>query len=199
MTGEGVPSRAVLDACVLFPASIRDLLMSLAVEGLLEPRWTEAIHEEWIENVLEEDSKRNDPPRLDRAKLEHTRDLMDAAAEGSRVEGYAHRIAALSLPDPDDRHVLAAALESEASVIVTFNLRHFPVAALGPLGVEARHPDAFLCALFDAEPERFHAVVRKLLTRLTNPPRTLRQQCEKLRSVWLPELAARLERLAGAV
>lgn len=196
MSGEGSVPRAVLDACVLFPASIRDLLMSLAVEGLLQPRWTEAIHQEWIENVLEQDRKKNDPPRLDRDKLVRTHALMEAAAPSSRVEGYEHRIQGLALPDPDDRHVLAAALEADASVIVTFNLRHFPTETLAPLGVEAHHPDAFLCALFDAEPERFLAVMRKLVARLQNPPRTLEQHAQKLRQVGLSELANRLEPLA---
>mgnify|MGYP006910489771 CR=1 FL=1 len=68
---------AVVDANVLYPASLRDLFLTLATSGLYLPKWTDRIHEEWMENLLEEDRKRHDPPRLERARLERTRDLME--------------------------------------------------------------------------------------------------------------------------
>ena len=91
------------------------------------------------------------------------------------MEGYEHLIASLSLPDEDDQHVLAAAIVAEAEVIVTFNLSDFPEAALAPYEIEAQHPDTFLSSLFDAEPERFHAVIQRLLADLLNPPLTSEQ------------------------
>ena len=95
---------ALCDACVLYPAPLRDLLMYLAQAGLFRARWTEAIHREWIENLLENEPKR------DRARLERTRDLMNEAIPDCLVTDYEELIAALTLPDPDDRHVLAAAI-----------------------------------------------------------------------------------------
>ena len=68
---------AVLDSCVLFPPSLRNLFMWLAVEQVFLPKWTEEIHQEWIENALEDDAKKNSPSRLDRSRLERTRNLMN--------------------------------------------------------------------------------------------------------------------------
>ena len=117
---------AVYDACVLYPAPLRDLLIRLARTGLFRARWTDLIHDEWIRNVL---GNRSD---LTAEQLERTRQLMNAAVRDCLVTGYEHRIEDLNLPDPDDRHVLAAALEAQAQVIVTYNLRDFPTSALHP-------------------------------------------------------------------
>ena len=103
------PLIAVYDACVLYPAPLRDLLMHLALTGLFQAKWTDRIHEEWTRNLLE------DRPELGREKLERVRRLMDAHAEDCLVTGYEGLIGPLSLPDPDDRHVLAAAIHAKAS------------------------------------------------------------------------------------
>jgi hypothetical protein len=123
---------ALYDACVLYPAPLRDLLMGLAGTGLFRARWTDDIHNEWIENLL-----KNEPHR-DRARLERTRNLMNAAVLDCLITGYEPLIPALALPDPDDRHVLAAAIRGRADVIVTYNLKHFPDAILGGYGIAAR-------------------------------------------------------------
>jgi len=117
---------AIFDACVLYPAPLRDLLMSLALTGLFRAKWTAAIHEEWIGNLLR---NRDD---LTRPQLERTRDLMDRAVPDALVAGYEELIDPLTLPDPDDRHVLAAAIRGRADVIVTSNLKDFPETALKP-------------------------------------------------------------------
>ncbi len=117
---------ALLDACVLYPAPLRDLLMHLAVADLFRATWTEEIHNEWIRSVLA------DRPDLSRRQLERTRDLMDVHVRDCLVTGHEHLIPKLSLPDPDDRHVLAAAITCGADVIVTFNLADFPIDALAP-------------------------------------------------------------------
>jgi len=75
----------VLDACVLYPASLRDLFVTLAVNGLYLPKWTDEIHAEWIENLLEHDRKQNDPPRLERTRLARVRDLMERSAPAREV------------------------------------------------------------------------------------------------------------------
>ncbi|MFT4641948.1 MAG: hypothetical protein ACI8T1_005292 [Verrucomicrobiales bacterium] len=94
----------VPDACVLYPAGLRRLMMWLAVHNVIRPKWTVEIHDEWMRNVLK------DQPDLTRENLERTRRLMDAHAGDCLVSGYEKHISALSLPDPNDRHVLAAAI-----------------------------------------------------------------------------------------
>jgi hypothetical protein len=150
--------------------------MWLALAGLYFPKWTEQIHAEWIENVLK------NRPDLSRERLERTRELMNLHAEGSLVEEYETLILTLSLPDEDDRHVLAAAIESKSSLIVTFNLSDFPIQALETYGIEAQHPDAFPCSLFDGEPEIFLGAVQEMVAQLKNPPRTLAQHLDILRA-----------------
>ncbi len=92
---------ALYDACVLYPAPLRDLLLQLALTGLFRARWSATIHDEWTRNVL------LDRPDLTAAQLQHTRALMDAAVPDALVVGYEKLIPSLTLPDPDDRHVLA--------------------------------------------------------------------------------------------
>ena len=96
---------ALYDACVLYPAPLRDLLVRLGGSGLFRARWTNQIHDEWICNVLE---NRAD---LSRERLERTRDLMNEHIFDSLVTGYEDLIPSLELPDADDRHVLAAAIQ----------------------------------------------------------------------------------------
>jgi predicted nucleic acid-binding protein len=111
---------ALYDSCVLYPAPLRDLLMWLALSDLFRARWSNDIHEEWIRNLLE------DRPDLTRERLERTRDKMNSNIRDCLVTGYEPLIDGLTLPDPNDRHVLAAAIRASADVIVTFNLKDFP-------------------------------------------------------------------------
>jgi len=137
---------ALFDANVLYPSELRNLLMHLALTGLFRAKWTAAIHEEWIAALLEQ------RPDLSREKLMRTRTLMDKHAIDSLVTGYEDLIPSLQLPDPNDRHVLAAAIRARADVIVTLNTRDFPGKTLGPLEMEAQHPDQFILRLLDLSP-----------------------------------------------
>jgi hypothetical protein len=140
------PLIAVYDACVLYPNFLRDFLVRLAIhgrrQGLLRAKWTGRIHREWIRAIL-----RNKPEL--RPKLVRTRRLMDQAVLGCRVHGYERWERRLTLPDENDRHVLAAALVCAADVIVTFDLAHFPAEVLRPFGVAAVKPDDFVLPLMD--------------------------------------------------
>ena len=138
--------------------------MQLAVMDLFAAKWTAEIHREWIEALL-----RNEPHR-ERAALERTRDLMDRATRDCLVTGYEPLVSALDLPDPHDRRVLAAAVGGSCDVIVTQNLRHFPKAVLDPFGIEAQHPDEFLCKQLSIVPGLLCRAVRKMRGRLKNPP-----------------------------
>ncbi len=143
------PQLAVFDACVLYSEFLRAFLVWLAIHGkhrhILRAKWTGRIHAEWIRAVRQ---KRPDIPR---SNLERTRRLMDQNVGGSRVRGYLRWEQPLTLPDPDDRHVLAAALACVADVIVTFNLPDFPQDVLRPFGMTALAPDDFVIRL--AAPE----------------------------------------------
>lgn len=157
------PLIAVYDACVLYPAPLRDLLMHLALTGLFQARWTEQIHEEWIRSLHE------DRPELPLAKLERVRDLMNAHAEDCLVTDYESLIDALVLPDPNDRHVLAAAIRAKAGLIVTYNLADFPARSLDLHGVKAEHPDAFILRLLEVNPERVVQAVQDQRQSLRSP------------------------------
>jgi hypothetical protein len=95
---------AVLDACVLYPAPVRDILLSLAHQGMYHARWTATINDEWIRNLA------RNRPDMDVARLRATATRMAQAIPDSLISGYERFITSIDLPDPDDRHVVAAAL-----------------------------------------------------------------------------------------
>jgi len=138
--------------------------MWLALSGKFRARWTALIHEEWVRNLL------RNRPELDPAQLQRTIDLMNKAVPDALVTGHEDLIDSLTLPDPDDRHVLAAAIRCNASVIVTFNERDFPAARLATFGIEVQHPDEFIDNLFDLDQAAVVAAAQKQRSTLRNPP-----------------------------
>ena len=182
---------ALLDANVLYPAPIRDLTIQLALTDLFRARWSADIHREWVEALL-----RNEPQR-NRAALERTCNLMDRAVRDCLVTGYERLIPALRLPDEGDRHVLAAAIVGRCDVIVTQNLKHFPADVLSPLGIEAQHPDVFLSSHLNSSPGKFCDAVRKVRTRLRNPPYAVRDYLDTLTRQGLVATAAELNGFAA--
>ena len=177
---------ALLDANVLYPAPLRDLLMHLATARLYRARWSAQIHEEWIGNLL---LKR---PDLRRENLEATRDMMNSAVPDGLIGGYERLIPDLELPDADDRHVLAAAIAGGADVIVTFNVRDFPSSALEPFGIALQRPDEFVHELMDADEERVCLAVRRQRALLKQPPKTVEEHLQTLEEQHLPRTVARL-------
>jgi predicted nucleic acid-binding protein len=159
----------VYDACVLYPAPLRDLLMRLALTDLYRARWSDQIHEEWINAVL------RNRPDLSREQLERTRSLMNSHVRDALVDGHQALIPALELPDPDDRHVLAVAIQCGADLILTFNLDDFPEPALAGYGIGACHPDLFLVDQLNLDAERVCMAMRQHRTSLRNPPKTVEE------------------------
>jgi predicted nucleic acid-binding protein len=157
------PFTAVYDACVLYPAPLRDFLMWLALSGRFRARWSDRIHDEWKRNLLK------NRPDLTKEQLDRTSDLMDKAIPDGLVQEYEPLIDGLSLPDPDDRQVLAAAIRCHASVIVTFNDKDFPDAALAPFGVEAQQPDEFVENLFDLDQAAVVTAAQRQRAQLAHP------------------------------
>ncbi len=158
------PITAFLDANVLYPALLRNVLMYFAVAKLYRPLWSDAVHSEWMTAV------RRDHPDLTELQIARTRRLMIENVPDALVTGYETFINGFKLPDPNDRHVLTAAVHGGASVIVTWNLKHFPTKALKPHGVMAQSPDTFLSALLGREQDAAVAALRDLRSQLKAPP-----------------------------
>lgn len=177
---------ALYDACVLYPAPLRDFLMRLALTDLYRARWTDRIHDEWINALLK---NRTD---LDREKLERTRSLMNESVRDCLVSGYDSLIEPLELPDSNDRHVLAAAIRTRAHVIVTFNLDDFPEDYLAQYGIAAQHPDEFITHLLDLSPAAVCAAAKRQREGLQSPPKSVDDFLSSLANQHLPETVMRL-------
>ena len=152
---------ALLDTCVLYPAYLCDTLLRLAEVEAYRPLWSEGIMTELHRNLL----RRGLPPdRVDRRIGQMKRSFPDAMVTGyeSLIDGMAN--------DPKDRHVLAAAIRAGAEVIVTFNIRDFPEAALKPYDTVAVHPDDFLLDQLDLYPgPTMHALSRQAAAHRREP------------------------------
>jgi hypothetical protein len=178
---------AIYDACVLYPAPLRDLLMHLALTDMFRAKWTSEIHDEWIRNVLQ------DRKDLKKEQLERTRDLMNSNVRDCLVSGYEELIPALNLPDENDRHVLAAAIFCGANVIVTFNVKDFPDTALKRYGIEAQHPDEFVRHLCDLSINQVCFAAKKQRATLKNPSLTVEKFLASLEKQGLAQVVAELK------
>jgi len=180
---------AFLDANVLYPAQLRNFLMHLALQGAFQPRCSCVVHEEWISNLLA------NRPDLNRRQLERTRRLMDKHAVGAVVTGYEKLIPGLSLPDDNDRHVLAAAIHSGARVVVTRNLKDFPLSKLRRYRIRAQHPDVFVLHLIELSLETVCRAAKSHRQSLNNPPQTIEQYLDMLDLQGIPQAASVLRHL----
>lgn len=161
--------------------------MQAAVDGLVDAHWTEAIHDEWIRNLLA------NTPGLPPEHLQATKQLMNVAVPEATITGYDRHIHTVSLPDPDDRHVAAAAIEAGASMIVTWNLRDFPVAELRKHGLARQSPDAFLVSLDEQAPDMLLASLANARSNLSRTRVSAADFVGILRDQRLVKLAAQIE------
>ena len=184
---------AVYDACVLYPAPLRDLLLQLALTGLFRARWSDEIHEEWIRNLLE---NRSD---LSREQLEHTKSLMNTAVPDCLVTGYQSMINGLYLPDPNDRHVLAVAIRARAEVIVTYNQKDFPKDILKEYDIFTEHPDDFISNLIDLNQNTIITAVKTVRHRLKNPPLSQQEYLDGLSRQQLTSTVSFLEEVMALI
>jgi predicted nucleic acid-binding protein len=182
------PPVAVYDACVLYPFHLRNVLIQCAFDGLVEARWTDEIHDEWIRNLAA------NTPSLPIERLIATRDRMKAVLPEAEVVNYRPLVTDLQLPDPDDRHVLAAAIAGKASVIVTWNLKDFPEPHLRPYGVTSQSPDDFLSELHVALPDALIFSVRRARHNLRKTVPSAETFVEALEQGGLEKLSAVLRR-----
>jgi len=187
------PTVAVYDACVLYSAPLRDLLIRVALVDLVRAHWTDQIHDEWTRNVLA------NRPELSAASIARTRRLMDSHVQDALVMGYEDRIPLLTLPDPDDRHVLAAAVHCGAAAIVTFNLSDFPADRLSLFALEAVHPDEFLMRLIANDPRVVSEVLRQQRLDLKKPPVSVDDFLPVLEQCGMTRTVAALRPLADSL
>ncbi len=175
--------RALLDACVLYPTVMREVLVGVAGAGLFAPLWSARILEEWARAVA-----RNIPDQSHTAKAEIA--LLTArwpqASFGSDGRDY-------HLPDADDNHVLAAALNGRADTLVTMNLKDFPTRIVSPLGVHSRHPDSFLVELWHQN----HAAVFGICEDVRKRAETLSGEDMDMRALLKRARLPRLGKLVG--
>jgi hypothetical protein len=159
---------AILDANVMFPVNVFDILAQFCIEGLFTAKWTQDIDDEWTRNLLE---SRAD---LTQDQVFRRRDRQRIALPDWEVEKekYQSLIEAIYLPDLNDRHVLAAAIAGHADSIVTFNIKDFPNQALDQYDIEAIHPDDFICHQLDLMPYQALTAIKHIRSRLKNPPYT---------------------------
>ncbi|SAG82321.1 Uncharacterised protein [Enterobacter hormaechei] len=168
------PYPVVLDACVLYPSFLRDLLIRLELTGLYQPKWSASIENEWQRNLL---ANRTD---LTEDQIKRTATLMNKAVPDALVTGFEPLIDSIDLPDVNDRHVAAAAVRSNAEIIVTLNLKDFPAPALDALGIEALHPDDFVMDLFDLNRALVLSAVTTQRSSLRKPPVSVDEYLEAL-------------------
>ena len=184
---------ALLDANVLYPAGLRDLLLRLADRYLFKPLWSTDIHAEWTASLLA------DRPEIGADVLERTRAVMDQHFPDALVTGYEVPVFEIDLPDPDDRHVLAAAIHGRADLIVTANLRDFPASRLTPHGLAAQHPDTFVADLFEVDPKAVMEAVRGHRAALRNPPRSASEYLAALDRLGLRKTVSMLRARESAI
>ena len=176
----------VLDACVLYPTVLREVLIGVAKAGLYTPLWSDRILEEWARATRKIGPLAESQARSDAAMLRVTFPKASIAAQPG-LEARLH------LPDKNDIHVLAAAIAGSADAIVTFNARDFPRHVLAAEGVSRRDPDGVLWELWSHHPETVSAVIASVHARsvqLSGQPQPLRPF---LKRAGLPRLAKALQ------
>ena len=178
---------------MLYPAPLRDILVELAGTGLFRAKWSAKIHDEWTRNLL---AKRED---LTAEQLARTVELMNDSVPDCLVEGYEDLIPGLDLPDPDDRHVLAAAIHSSCDAIITMNLKDFPQDYVGKYDMEVLHPDDFIFNQFGLNTASVLISAQRCRGRLRNPPKTAAEFLERLEAQGLPKTVAELRPYQGVI
>ncbi len=180
--------RAVLDACVLYPTSLRGILLDVAQKGLLDPFWSTRLLEEWARAAARTHGRDGDI--VARGEIA----LLKAQFPRALVEGEDPPIEVPVLPDPDDEHVVTTALLADADTIITFNLKDFPTRKLSPLGIAPRHPDAVLTELHVHHPKMLEETCDQAFEQISQFPDAPKTRRALLKKAGLPRLGKALDR-----
>lgn len=176
----------VYDANVLYPNTLRDLLIRISQAGLVQAKWTNKILDEMLRALT------RNRPEIPSDKLDRLRRLMNGAVRDCLISGYEPLTKGLKLPDPGDRHVLAAAIKAGAQVIVTANLKHFPADVLRQWDVEAKSPDDFVLDQVGIDGRTVAACVQQIADSRTRPPQDTEDVLSQLERDGLVESIAAL-------
>lgn len=174
---------ALLDACVLVPIALADTLLRVAERELYRPLWSERIVAEAADAVLEIH------PDLTQDLVAKRFAAMNDTFEDAPVQGWEVFEATVTLPDPDDRHVVAAAMRGRADAIVTANVRDFSDETLAPLEIAVVHPDDFLLDQLDLAPRVVLDVLREQAAHTRNPPLAPTDLLARLARAGVPRFA----------
>lgn len=180
----------LLDACVLVPNALCDTMLRLAEAGFYRPLWSERILEELKYAILKVH------PDLDESRVDARIAAMSGAFDDAMVIGWEQTCAGLDLPDPDDRHVLAAAIKGGAQSLATFNLKDFPEHCLAATDVEVVHPDEFLLDQLDLFPGLALQVITEQAADLNHPPSDVAGVLNRLERCGVPRFADEVRLLA---
>lgn len=183
---------AVLDANVLYPALLRDVLLSLAHADLYSAKWSAHIRDEWTRALLREKPEKA-------AQIEAAAQAMEEAIPDCLVTGYEHLIEGLNLPDPDDRHVLAAAIAGHADAIITWNGKDFPNEILDSFGIELQTPDEFVLNQIMLRGHIALAAIKGMRERWEKPQYTAVALVDLLEKRGLPLTAAHLRDVVNLI
>jgi len=176
----------VIDACVLYSAPIRDILLSFTAERLFKVKWSDKIQEEWLQNLLK---NRSD---LKEANLLKTIKAMNTAFSDANVENFEALIPGINIPDKDDRHVVACTVKCKADLIVTHNLKDFPRKELSKYDIEIQEPDKLISNLIDISAETSCKAFNKMVKRLKSPKKTTDEVLKTIKECGLKKSAKKL-------
>ncbi|MFG6516557.1 RSP_2648 family PIN domain-containing protein [Sulfitobacter sp. 1A13496] len=177
--------RVLIDACVLYPTVMREMVLGVAAGGAFEPIWSARILEEWARAAV-----KLGPAGEAQARAEIA--LLRGKWPGAEREASPGLQARLWLPDENDIHVLAVAVASSADMILTLNAKDFPRQILAEEGLSRADPDSYLHGIWQATPEMVAPVAEAVLQearRLSGAPWEMRALLKKAR---LPRLAKAL-------
>jgi hypothetical protein len=177
---------AFLDANVLHPAFLRGALLWFADARLLRPVWSQDVLAEWRRSIQRRHAD------LDDAKVDRLQAIFTSQFPDAEVTDYAAFIEALELPDPDDRHVLAAAIVGRCHGIITANLKHFPVEVVSKFGIEVVHPDDFIVNIIDIDENKAIAACKRHREAMTVTMPTAEQYLERFEICGLIQAHQRL-------
>lgn len=152
----------VLDTNVIYPLWIRDLLLWFAYHDLYTPKWSKHIFDEWVEVMVRKGISQEEADR----RIE----MVNKAFPDAQVVNYEKLITTLELPDVKDNHVLAAAIKTNAGIIVTNNIKHFPDHYLAGFGLTAKSADDFFTDIIDLNHHASIKAFRDLVLNKKKPP-----------------------------
>jgi len=188
----------IVDACALVPALSRNLLLSLAAAEFFRVKWSPRILTEVQQAIAAQMTKRGVADAM--ATAARARRAMERAFLDAMVSGHEALIDTLQdLPDPNDAHVIAAAIKVGASVIVTENLRHFPRQILDPHFIEAKTVDAFVADTIDLDIARALSAIRQMRMRFKKPEKSAEMLLNDMQTAGLMQTASTLRDHASAL